>query len=156
MTAIPCDISSLPVTPVASHDGDHLQRMAVEHPSCSAILSVSTAPARNSSVTSGPVTCFLFDLSAHVMKTWPFRLFTGGRGTPRPPRSSGQTGTISAPGCSASHFRNHDDIESFFPCHRTGSPNRHRDTSTFMFNMIQRRYLDVNGKLVLSIGGHHA
>jgi hypothetical protein len=25
-----------------------------------------------------------------------------------------------------------------------------------MFNMIQRRYLDVNGKLVLSIGGHHA
>lgn len=138
--SIPLDKSNLPVIPVLSHDGDHLQRMANRHPLSSAILRVLIAPFRNSSVSSGPVTNLRRSLSGHVIYTFPDRRLTGERGTVKPPSNSGQTGTHSTPGCSVSKRFTKSDLYNLFPCHLTASPRRHLDISTFMTRFYYHQF----------------
>lgn len=141
ITVIPLSESSLPVKPEMSHEGDHLQRIAQRHSLTTAISRVRFAPTSNSRVSSAPVTSLRRFLSAQVIQTrWPRRL-TGARGTDKPPRTSGQTGTHSTSLCREAHLSRNGERRTAFPCHLTASPKRHLDTNTFIAKIISYKEL---------------
>ncbi len=150
MILMPSAASSFPVIPVTSHEGDHLQRMARLQRWSRAILRVLRAPISKAIVTSAPVTSGRRSLSSQVSYTCPLRRFTGARGTPRPPRISGQTGTSTASGCSRIKRLMYALINNFRPCQRQDSPSRQRETRAYIGLSSHHRLPAVKGKLAFS------
>jgi len=128
---MPLSRSSLPVRPVASQLGDHLQRIARLQLLHLAIRRTFSAPAMNSAVLSMPVTYFRFDFSEQVSHTRCFLRLHGWRGTDKPPRSSGHTGMSTTSGLSMQYRFTNDEYPARLPCHRQGSFSRQADTSTY-------------------------
>ena len=93
--SMPFAINRLPVMPLLSQDGDQLHSMAILILFFNAISRVFSAPFKKYFVTSRPVTFLRSALSTQVSYTRPFKRFTAGRGTGRPPNNSGHTGMIS-------------------------------------------------------------
>ncbi len=132
MIRIPLAKSNWPVMPLASQLGDHLARIARLQSFSRAISKVRLAPAWNSLVRSGPVVKERFSFSGQVSNTRPPMRLHGGRGTGRPPRTSGQTWINSTSRCSRRYRFTNEDMPTQRPCHRHGSPSRQDDTNTFL------------------------
>ena len=137
ITTISFSAKSLPVNPLLSQEGDHLQRKARLIFSFNAFCKTISAPFSKNSVTSDKVVSFLNSFSGLVKKARPPFLLIGGRGQVRPPNISGQTAISSKPAFSFKNFLITGLIRSFFPCQRQGTPKRHDETSIFSISMDQ-------------------
>ena len=135
--SIPFAAKSLPVNPLLSQEGDHLQRKARLISSLTAICRTILAPFSKNLVTSSPVVSFLSSFSGLVKKARPLFLLIGGRGQVRPPSISGQTAISSIPVFFSRKRFIVGLIRSFFPCQRQGTPKRHDETSIFSISMNQ-------------------
>lgn len=135
--SIPFAAKSLPVNPLLSQEGDHLQRIARLIFPFNAFCRTISAPFFKNLVTSSPVVSFLNSFSGLVKKARPFLLLIGCRGQGRPPSISGQTEMSSIPAFSSRKRLITGLIRSFFPCQRQATPKRHDETSIFSISMDQ-------------------
>lgn len=133
--SIPFAAKSLPVNPLLSQEGDHLQRKARLIFAFNAFCKTISAPFSKNLVTSARVTEFLNSFSGLVKKALPFLLLIGGRGQGKPPSISGQAAMSSTPAFSFKNFLITGLIRSFFPCQRQATPKRQDETNIFSIFM---------------------